>query len=107
MSSQETSYYVRLQALIQAMLEDAVNFEEEALAEVGGERILAFIDRDRRVAMALNDLYILSLLKYVLEGGWNYTPAQLEFLIGYVTNKYPLRAKVRDFMKKIREALRE
>ncbi len=114
MSFQEASYYVRLQALIQSMLEDAVGFEEEALREIGGKKILAFIGNDRRTAMALNDLYILKLFEYIETGGWepetgrrDYPPAYLEFLIGYVTNKYPMRAKIKDFMKKIKAALRE
>ncbi len=106
-SARETAYYVKLQALIQALLEDTVNFEEEALRNVGGKEILSFIDRDPRVAIALNNLYILKLLEYIEKDTWDYTPAELEFLIGYVTNKYPLRAKVEDFMKKIREALRK
>ncbi len=103
-SAKDTMQYVKLQALIHALLEDAVNFEEKALEEIGGKKILAFINKGNRTPYALNDLYILKLLEYVARGG-EYTPAHLAFLIDYVTHKYPLRAKIKDFMEKLEELL--
>jgi len=89
------------------MLEDSVNYEEAALKEVGGRKIHAFIYRGPRTVAALNDLYILKLIKFVEEEPEDYTLADLDYLADYIQNKYPLRAKIKDFMSKIREALSE
>ncbi len=79
-------------------------FEERALKEIGGEEILLLVKRGRRAVRALNDLYILRLLEYIRRDSWDYTPvAEIEFLIGYVSNRYSLRDKVRDFMRKWEE----
>lgn len=103
----EGAYYTKLQAIIQSMIEDSVNFEEQALEEVGGKKIHAFINRGPRTVSALNDQYILGLIKYIEEESGEYTLSNLDFLADYIMNKYPLRAKIKDFMAKIREALSE
>ena len=97
----------RLQAIIQSMIEDSVTFEEEAIREVGGRKLLAFVDRGSyRTILALNELYINKLIEYLeTEEGDAKQIADIDFLADYVTNKYPLRAKIVDFMAKIRQAL--
>ena len=99
----------RLQAIIQSMIEDSVLFEEEAIKEVGGRKLLAFIDRGSpRAILALNDLYIDLAIKYIMDENADIRMlADIDFLADYITNKYPLRAKIIDFMRKIREALSE
>jgi len=103
----EQVYLTRIQAILQSLLEDTVTFEEEALNEVGGKKIHAFIERGPRTLAAINDQYILGLIRYVEEEPEEYTLANLDYLADYIMNKYPLRAKVQDFMKKIRRALSE
>ncbi len=100
------AYLTRLQAIIQSMIEDSVTFEEEALREVGGRKLLAFIDRGSpRAVLALNELYIIKAINYLESESENLDLVDIDFLADYITNKYPLRAKVVDFMNKIREAL--
>lgn len=96
----------RLQALIQNLLEDSVTFEEEALSEVSGRKILAFIEGGQRSIMAINDMYTLKLIDY-LEGRGEYNLADMDYLADYITNKYPLRSKVRNFLEKVRQLLRD
>ena len=103
----ENVYLTRIQAILQSLIEDSVHFEEDALMEVGGKKIHAFIDRGQRTLAALNDQYILGLIKYLEEESEEYTLANLDYLADYIMNKYPLRAKVQDFLKKIRRALSE
>ncbi len=99
-------YATRLQAIIQSMIEDSVVFEEQALEEVGGKKIHAFINRGQRTVAAINDMYVLELIEYIETEG-EYNLANLDYLADYISNKYPMRAKIRDFMAKIREALTE
>ncbi len=103
----ENVYITRIQAILQSMIEDTVSFEEQALEEVGGKKIHAFIEHGSRTVAAINDMYVLGLIKYIEEEGEEYTLANLDYLADYIMNKYPLRAKVQDFMAKIRRALRE
>lgn len=103
----EPYYLTRLQAIIQSMLEDSVKYEEEALREVGGKKIHAFINNGSRTVAAINDMYILGLINYVLRESEQYSLANLDFLADYIINKYPLRAKVKDFLQKIQEVLSE
>ena len=101
------AYTTRLQAIIQSMIEDTVNFEEDALKEVGGKKIHAFINKGLRTVAAINDQYILELLDYIESESEEYNLVDLDYLADYIMNKYPLRAKIVDFMAKIRKALRE
>jgi len=101
------AYITRLQAIIQSMIEDTVNFEEEAIGEVKGRKIHAFIERGPRTVAAINDQYILALIDYIESESEEYDLADLDYLADYIMNKYPLRAKIVDFMAKIRKALRE
>lgn len=103
----EQVYLTRIQAILQSLIEDSVLFEEEALKEVQGKKIHAFIDRGQRTIAAINDQYVLGLIKFIEEESEEYTLANLDYLADYIMNKYPLRAKVQDFMSKIRKALRE
>ena len=103
----ENVYATKLQAVIQSMIEDSVAFEEEALSEIGGKKIHAFINRGPRTVAAINDMYILGLIEYIMSEPDEYSLADMDYLADYITNKYPLRAKIRDFMSKIKEALME
>ena len=103
----ESVYMTRIQAILQSMIEVTVSFEEEALQEVGGKKIHAFIQQGPRTIAAINDMYVLGLIDYVMSEAEEYTLANLDYLADYISNKYPLRAKVRDFMSKIKAALEE
>lgn len=105
--SEGSVYATKLQAVIQSMIEDSVAFEEDALTEVGGKKIHAFINRGARTVAAINDMYILKIIDYVESEPEEYSLADLDYLADYISNKYPLRAKIRDFMSKIRNALME
>ena len=101
----------RQQAIIYSLLEDSVNFEVEQLREVKGKGLLAFIKHGQRSLMAINELYIINLMDYLerdavgMEG--DYDLADLDFLADYIVNKYPLRAKIQDFMSKVRSILKD
>ena len=105
--SEGSAYLTRIQAILQSMIEDSVTFEEAALKEVGGKKIHAFILKGSRTVAAINDMYVLGLIDYVESEPEEYSLADLDYLADYISNKYPLRAKVKDFMSKIREALTE
>ena len=100
-------HVTKLQAILQSMIEDTVNFEEEAVLEVKGKKIHVFIRGGPRTLAAINDQYILGLIDFVEKEPEEYTLADLDYLADYIQNKYPLRAKIKDFMSKIREALSE
>jgi len=105
--SESNVYLTRIQAILQSMIEDTVAFEEDALKEVGGKKIHAFILQGPRTVAAINDMYVLGLIDYVEQEPEEYTLANLDYLADYISNKYPLRAKVQDFMSKIKAALSE
>jgi hypothetical protein len=98
---------LRLQAVISAMLEDSVKFEEDALQEVKGRKILAFQLDSTATRRAILNLFYLRMLSYLKEEESDipahFPPSDLLFLLGYVTSPRTMRAKIVDFMEKIRE----
>ena len=101
----------RQQAILYSLLEDSVNFEVEQIKEVKGKGILSFIKNGQRSLMAINELYILNLMDFLEKDAVGleeeYNLADLDFLADYITNKYPLRAKIQDFMSKVRSVLKD
>jgi|BEDMetMinimDraft_2_1075160.scaffolds.fasta_scaffold02210_6 hypothetical protein len=98
---------LKLQAVISAMLEDSVKFEEDALAEVKGRKILAFQLDSPATRRAILNMYYLRMLSYLKEEDLDlpsyFPPSDLLFLLGYVSSPRTMRAKIVDFMEKIRE----
>ncbi len=98
--------YILLQALVKALLE----FEREALEEVGGKEIMALIEDGRWTEKALIDLYILSLLECVERGcdSQNYAPvANIAFLIDYVNSRPKLKRLIRRIIRDLMGSARD